>query len=76
MAINPKELGPQYDFSASQAVQAIEEKLAEAEHITAKQSAVIRRLEDDLRHWKQLHTTDQERIIKLQRELRKGSDGS
>lgn len=66
MATSPQELAPQYDHRVSQAVYKIETKLAEAEHIVAKQARDIRRFKAIFRHWKQLHTAAQERIVELQ----------
>lgn len=66
MATSPKELSPQYDYTISQGVRKLEERLAEAEHMQAKQAKTIRQLRGSLEHWKRLHDADQERIVELQ----------
>lgn len=43
---------PQYDFTISKSVATMETRLAEAEHIIAKQEILISELESDLRWWK------------------------
>ena len=69
MATSPEELAPQYDFTISQCVCKLEERLAEAEHMQAKQAKIIRELLGSLQHWKKLHDTDQQQIVRLQLQI-------
>ena len=65
MAIISQELSPQYDHTLSQATRNLEERLAEAEHMQAKQGRTICELQNCLQHWKQLYDASQEEIVKL-----------
>ena len=68
MPSSPQELAPQYNYTASQGVRNLEERLAEAEHIVARLHQEIRQLEESVRHWKQSHIAAQEEIIQAKLE--------